>query len=188
MRMDVDIKALMDDGLRRLKGLRREEAIKLAIWAVVPVITLSLLIGVYSQYSRTKRLAGTKKADMERFAVLRSEYIVEKARIDELSRKASVPDGSVVSVVESLAQGIGVRGRVVSLKPLGESAAAGYVQREAEVRMEKVDLNQLVNFLFQAENGRHLIAVREFSMKSRFEDPDLFDATLRLAQITRAPS
>lgn len=188
MRMDLDIKSFLEERLSRLKSMPREDALRSIIWIAAPLITVGLLAIVYSGYSSARGLALDRKADMERFAVLMAEYTGEKARIDGLSRKASAPDASVVSVVEALAQGIGIRGRIVSLKPLGESAAAGYIQREAEVRIERVDLNQLVNFLFQAENGRYLLAIKEFSMKSRFEDPDLFDATMRLAHVTKAPS
>lgn len=188
MRMDLDIRAFLEEPFRRLKGLAREDAIKSVIWLAAPLIIAVLLAVVYSRYSLARGHALDRKADMERFAALKAEYLAEKAGIDALSRRASAPDSSVVSVVETLAQGIGIRERIVSLKPLGESASAGYVQREAEVRIERVDLNQLVNFLFQAENGRYLIAIREFSMKSRFEDPDLLDAVVRLAHVVKAPS
>ena len=42
-----------------------------------------------------------------------------------------------------------------------------------------------MNFIYHAEAGPVLMVVRELSMKSRFENPDLLDVTMKVSLVTK---
>ncbi len=167
-------------------ALERKRAVKPAAWALIPLAVLLLAWGGARRYSAVKGLAAAKKADAARFIALEEEYLGLKAAYDEVANRAFLSGAeSTVSVIEGLAGGVGVKDRITGLKPLEETETLGYVDSKVEARLKGVDLNQLVNLLFRIENHRALLVVRAFSMKSTFEDPELYEITMTISHIVK---
>ncbi|MBI1911426.1 MAG: hypothetical protein HYS21_05440 [Deltaproteobacteria bacterium] len=167
-------------------GLDRQKAKRLAILAVIPVLILILGYTAVYRYTTIRRGAALKAEDVKRFKALEQEYLVKKAAVDSISRKALADPGiSTVSLLENIGSRIGVKNKITSINPVGETERLGYTEREFEIKIDGIDLNQLVNLLYQTENNTSLLVVREFSMKSRFENPDLLDISLKLSHITK---
>ncbi len=184
----MGIKEAIEKIKAHLKSGRRNAYTLIALF-IVPVFILIAGYTAAGRYSSVRRAVAAKKAGLERFSRIEQEYAVKKARLDLLSRKAPLASGdSVISVLEETAKGIGINGKVTSLKPLAEKQASGYVEKEAEIKMEGVDLNQLVNFLYRIEANKYLLVTNEFSAKSRFDDPELLDIRLRVSLFAKGPA
>jgi len=157
--------------------------------AAIGIVLLALCLSMLSRYRATGRTLAIKKAELERFGTLAGEYLEKKAAIDMAARKARAaidPSGSAITEIERMGERVGASGLITSIKPLEERQAGGYAEKELEVRIEKIGLNSLVNLLYLIENSNSLLVVREFSMKSRFEDPNLLDIRLRISHLTRS--
>ena len=158
------------------------------IAAAIGIVLLAIFFSMLSRYRATGRLLAVKKAELHSFGSLAGEYLEKKAAIDMAARKArsaSDPAGSAITEIERIGERVGASGLITSIKPLEERQAGGYIEKELEVRIEKIELNRLVNLLYLIENNKRLLVVREFSMKSRFENPDLLDIRLRISHLTR---
>ncbi len=171
-----DIKAL----------LNRNRSYAAAAAAVLVLLVLSLAL--LAKYRAAARMVAVKKAELSRFSVLASEYLEKKASADMMARKTRPTEGdeSAITEIERIGSRAGVKDLITSIKPLEEKQAEGYVESGFEVKIERVDLNRLVNLLYLIENNRRLLVVREFSMKSRFEDPNLLDISMKIARLSRA--
>lgn len=167
------------------KGKDRKKAYLYALYIIIPITVLAAGFSLYGSYASVKKALNAKKREMAAMATLKADYIGKKAVLDAVSQRAASMDESPVTAIEEIAKRTGVRDRVASVKPLDEKNSPGYIDKPVEVRLEAVDLNHLVNFIYQAEAGPKLLVVRELAMKSRFEDPDLLDVTMKVSLVTR---
>lgn len=159
--------------------------------AAIAVATVMLVIGfaIMGRYRAAGRALSATKAQIKEFGVLSGEYLEKKAAIDMAARRARSSAGgetSAITEIERIGERAGAKSLITSIKPLEERQTGGYTEKELEVSIERIDLNRLVNLLYLIENNKRLLVVREFSMKSRFEDPNLLDIRLKIAQLTRS--
>ncbi len=171
----------------RLRSMSRQTLVFMLAALIVFVAAVSGSLFVAGRYARIKRVAAVKAREHGEFMVLKSEFLIKKNAMDSTLRKAyvSAEGRSAIAVVEEIGAMVGVKEHITSLKPLGETARMGFTVSGVEVRIERMDLNQLVNFLYLIENHRTLLVIKEFKLKSRFEDPDYLDVTLKLLHLTK---
>lgn len=176
----------MDTLRASMEGLDRKKAAKAALWAAAPLALIILVYFLYGLYADTRRLASIKSEEAARFSVLKDEYLGKKAAVDSLSSRAAGRGESVMKVIEDIARAVGAKERVTSIKPLDERQTLNYIERDAEAKFERIELNRLVNLLYMMEHGEnYLLVVKEFSMKERFDSPNLLDVRMRLTYVSR---
>lgn len=183
----MELRSALPAFLQGAAGLdiNRKKAYRYAAYAAVPVIVLLLALVLYGRYTDLKRSVAAASRDIAAMETLRGEYLARKSVLDSMAAKAAPSGESAVAAVEGIAKGIGINGNIKSVKPLEEKAEAGFTESPVEVKLEGVDMNQLVNFLYQAERGDRLVVVKELSVKERFEDSDLVDVVLRVSLISK---
>lgn len=172
------------------KWAGRQGAARIIAAAVVLFIAVWGVYALVNRYSSVKRLAAVKKADLKTFTALSSEYISRRAAFDLKARKAFASPGerSAVAIVEEIGGRAGLKERITTLKATADEETLGYMVRSVEVKIEKVDLNGLVNLLYMIEENRLLLVINEFSVKSRFDDPKLLDVRLKLSHLSKRPA
>ncbi|MFQ5735871.1 MAG: hypothetical protein ACE5GY_03295 [Thermodesulfobacteriota bacterium] len=158
------------------------------IAAVAVLVLLGLSYGLLVRYRAVGRMVAVKKEELAKFGSLANEYLEKKASVDMMARRARLNSGSAVTEIERIGSRAGVRELIKSLKPLEQKQTAGYIEKGLEVRIERIDLNHLVSLLYLIENNRGLFVIRAFSMKNRFEDPDLLDVDMKIVQLVALPS
>lgn len=171
------------------EALKTEAGRKKAAYALIAVaVPLAVVIAIfffYGKYFTLKRTAAVKKADLERFKTLEAQYLSKRAEADSYAGKAALNGRDISIIISSIAVGLGVSDRVASVRPTGESSELGYQIKEAEVKLERIDLNRLVNFLYRIEDHDTLLKISELTITSRFDNPELLDVRLRVSQIKR---
>ncbi len=165
-------------------GRNRTAAVTIAVALVLCLAAVYWAIGRYASVSR---MASARRADLAKYRSVEEEYLKKKAFVDTKARKAYASDAaeSTVAAIERLGTSVGAKDAFTSLKPLEEKQAAGYSERGVELKLEKIDLNRLVNLLYLIENNRGLFVIREFSMKARFEDPNLMDVSMKVVHLIK---
>lgn len=186
MRMPYPVIHLKELMAGFLKGSPdRKKAYLYAIYVIVPLALLAAGLTLYGSYSSVKKAVQAKKKEVAVMATMKADYIGKKAVLDAVAQRAADSGTSPVSAIEDIAKKTGIKERVASVKPLEEVPSPGYIDKPVEVRLEAVNLNQLVNFIYHGEAGPVLMVVRELSMKSRFENPDLLDVTMKVSLVTK---
>jgi hypothetical protein len=160
----------------------------LILGALILIVILWGGFSASSRYTAMKRTVSVKKGELSTFKRLAEGYIEKEANLNALEKKLSPSSSrSVVAIIEETAKEIGVKSQLASLLPLKEEIRRGYLERGAEVKIEGIDLNRLINLLYALEHHRSLLLIKEFSLESRFDNRELLDVRLKIIQISKAP-
>lgn len=141
----------------------------------------------------------TKKIDlMDRQTTLQSKRYEEMTKLirgysglkEKLagveSRLRRTKGFSILSHLENMAARMDVKDRIVQMKPKQGQTTRFYKEGVVEIKMEKVNLQTLVNYLYQVENSPELLQVKDLKIKPRYDNPNLVDAIFQVSAFENA--
>ncbi len=118
---------------------------------------------------------------------LGSEYRTLKDQVGSVEQKTTISKVSgIANVMEDIASSVGLKGKLKSIKGVGTREIQGSLTEEsAEVQMEKVTLNELVNMFYRIGEAPVILSVKRTTIKKSFENPELLNVTMTLALFTK---
>ncbi len=123
-----------------------------------------------------------QKTRLKEAGLLRIEYVTLKERINSFEqRKALTKTEGIIQAAGSLISLPGIKDKVKSIKTAGNKMITNGTEERAEVRLERLSLNEMVNLLYRAENPAMMLSVRQVSIRKSFEKPDLLDLNMTLS-------
>jgi general secretion pathway protein M len=147
-----------------------------------------VLVPVKEEIHRLDRTIAEKQEDLRMLVEVREEYIPLRERLRQVEgRFLQNGGGSLMALVEALAGRVQVRELMASMRPQGESVGEGFKETSAEVRLERIRLDQVLGLLTAIDEAPILLRVKQFHFKARFADPGLFDLTLMLSAYEPMP-
>ena len=150
----------------------------LAAVLLVPAVLLSRSSGQEAE------LAGRKLGEMQ---AIEGEYAALRERVDRIEKREKLVqvDGSV-QAVESVLAPLGLQTKVTSARSLGvREFRDGLSEERAEIIVEKLTMNEVVNVLYRLEEAPMMLTVKKAEMKKPFESPELLNLTLTVSLFTR---
>jgi type II secretory pathway component PulM len=135
---------------------------------------------IMDKKQRYIRMAQDKRQDLAEFNEFASEYRSLQSSLAEMKRKVASgsSDMSLLAAMESSARKLGLADRIASMKPFTSELESGMVQSSVEMRVEKIDLKGLVQFIEAIETGPNMAVTTRLRIKTRFDDSALLDTTL----------
>ena len=129
---------------------------------------------------RYLRMAQDKRQELAQFNEYALEYRSLQSSLVDMEKMVASrsSDMSLLAAVEGNARKLGLADRIASMKPFTTELETGMVQSSVEMRVEKIDLKGLVQFLKAIETGPHRATTTRLRIKTRFDDPALLDTTL----------
>lgn len=137
-----------------------------------------------------------KTAELERKRVARERVLREllplkvayrsaKMTSDQLlSRMAMLrPDDTPAKIIEET----GIKGKGVKITPLKGEERSGIVEDAADVRIEGLNANEIVNLIYRLEKGSRPVTIKKANLRVRFDDPSRFDLVMSIALLKPAP-
>jgi hypothetical protein len=125
------------------------------------------------------------KASQKELALLKDDYLVLQAKVGAVEGKKTVADvKGVVQAVDTVFRSLGLNEKVKSVKTTGSREGKYGIEEEAEVQVEKVDMNEMVNIFYKLENAPMVLSVKKTVVKTTFEDPTLLNITMTLSLIS----
>lgn len=170
---------------RRFQALESRRRLRLA-FAAAALLALALAYTRGADQVRLlDRVRSARKAELAELTVLRTRHREALALAGTRSdRIAAVrPDDTP----EKLLDEIGIRGKGLQLRSLKGEEAAGVFEDAAEVQVDGLTGNELVNLLYRLETANRPVLLKKASIRVRFDDPGRLDATLSLALLKAAP-
>lgn len=130
--------------------------------------------------SERKRLVSRiekKRSDLVQMKALAVEWQnFQKKRVQAETRLKQKGDRfTLLSFLEALSRSVGVEKKIQYMKPLS-LAAEGEIRPEGiEMVLEKIDMRELVNFLYRIEYSKKLLTIRRIKIQksSRDKNPSL---------------
>jgi hypothetical protein len=127
------------------------------------------------------------KAKQKELTVLSREYKLLKENVDAVEQRSTVAQvRGIANAVDMLSSSIGMKGKIKSVKATGAREIQGSMTEEtAEVQMEKVTMNELVNVYYRVQEAPMILSVKRAMIKKTFENPELLDITMTLSIFAR---
>jgi general secretion pathway protein M len=117
--------------------------------------------------------------------VLANEYQGLKRTVDSVEGKKSLTKvEGIVQAVDEVFRSLGLNQKVKSVKPTGTREKKYGIEEEADVSVEKVTMNEMVNILYKIENAPMILSVKKTTLRTSFDNPSLLNMTMTIGLIT----
>lgn len=146
-----------------------------------------LIIPAFLMERASKKEVNSLKTKIGELSVLSGEYRSIKERVDIIEKRASIQKANgIAHAVDNIFSSLGVKGKVKSIKSVGtRDIKDGITEERADILLEKVSMNELVNVLHRLEDGAAMLSIKKIYLKKSFERPDLLDVTITAALFAR---
>lgn len=164
----------------------RKAALSAAVVGLLYLLLIpNLLIG--RSAGRDLDTAKVKNRDMVQ---LSREYTALKERVDAVERRGALyRGGGVIQVMDEMISGLGLKAKLKGIKGLGSrETKAGLVGEGAEVSIEGLSMNELVNLLHRVDTAPMMLSAGTTAIRRSFQDQRRVDVTLTVTLFTARPS
>lgn len=162
----------------------REQTMGLAAAALVLVLIIVLPIAVASGRigKIEKEVAEGKKQFREIVRAIES-YDQKKAQLVQMQQTlAGGFDSALSTTIESLAETSGIKDRIDSLKEKAAAPSDIFDEASVDVRLKKITLQQLVDFLYVIENHPDkVLRLKQLSVKPRYDNKQDLDVSFTVS-------
>jgi general secretion pathway protein M len=147
--------------------------------ALVFVIAVDPLLSILD---RLERQAVRKEREIIELVQLSQDYATKRARLVELERQMPALDSdfSLLTFMEEAAMTANVREWITGIQPQVQGLAQGYRETAVELRLEGVQLLELLDLLRAIEQAPYEVRVRHLQIRPKFNTPEYLDVTLRV--------
>jgi len=124
------------------------------------------------QKARIAVVAGEKA--LRELSVLGAEYGVLRAKSERIKRliERRPPGFTLFSYLEKQADQAAVKSNIRSINPVKSASTGGYEETAVEMRLDKVTMKQLADFLYLVESPEEMVRVRKASIQKMKESPE----------------
>jgi len=148
------------------------------------VIAVIICIVAFNTSSSLKTDLTNIKAQQKELLVLKDEFLLLKDKMNAVEGKKSLTKvEGIVQAVDEVFLPLGLKSKVKSVKPTGTKDVKEAIEEEAEVQVEKVDMNEMVNIFYKIENAPIILSIKKTNMKTSFENPALLNITMTIALV-----
>jgi general secretion pathway protein M len=159
------------------------------LWSgYVLIAVLGVALGwsaLAAKTSELERRRTAREAVLKELLPLKAAYRSARLSTDQLAGRMAVlrPDDTPARLIEE----IGIKGKGIKIVPLKGEERNGTLEDIADVRIDGVTANEMLNLLYRLEKGSRPVAVKKANMRVRFDDPTRFDLVMTVALLKPAP-
>ncbi len=129
-----------------------------------------------------KRTIAAREVALRQMRILQSDYRRVQGQVSLLeSQIRSGQQGNVLSMLEEMANEVQIKDKITSMDPRSTPPNDVYRESVIEVRLQQVNLKQLVDYLFKIENSGSFLKIKRLRLKTRSDDPGHLDVTFRVS-------
>jgi len=147
------------------------------------VLLAQLIVVPYFEARQKVRSAivASDKA-LRELTALGTEYGVLRQRSEEIRRASErrPPGFTLFSYLEKRAGDAAVKTNIRSLTPLMLAPTGAYEETAVEMRLDKLTMKQLTDFLYLVESPEEMIRVRRISVTKMKESPEYLSALIQV--------
>lgn len=162
----------------------REQTIALVVAAVVLVLIVILPVTVAS--GRISKLERDLDDGKKQFKDIMHEIDTYNQRKGELAQiqqtMAGGFDSSLTTTIETLAETNGIKDKIDSVKEKAAAPSDMFDEVSVDVKLKKVNLEQVVNFLFAIEHHpEKMLRLKQLSIKPRYDNKQELDTSFTVS-------
>jgi general secretion pathway protein M len=161
----------------------------LAAWAAIfVVIVLILQIAVFPFWDAKEKLAKAIKINQKKLveiSELSTEFTTLTAKTASIISTVSSrgADFTLFSYLEKKATLANVRGRIKYMNSSKGTQSASFEESLIDMRLEKITIKQLTDFLYYAESPADLVRIKKITITKMKESPEYLSAQLQISSL-----
>jgi general secretion pathway protein M len=163
---------------------KRERTLVLAGGIVIGLSLLFVLIvdPLLDTIDRLERQEVRKQKDLAELAMLGQAYLAKRDRLVLAESRMPGADShfSLLTFMEEAATTANVRERITGMQPQTQSLAQGYEETAVDLRLESIQLPDLLALLVAIDQAPYDLHVRHLQIRPKFDNPVNIDATVRV--------
>jgi general secretion pathway protein M len=168
----------------------RERVLLLIGGAIVAASFIFLVIvdPLLSKLDKLDRQLNRKQKDIQELAIVAQAYAGKQATLAKLEQRMPPADAqfSLLAFMEEATTTAQIRDRIVGMQPQNPTVVQGYQETAVDLRLDGVQLPQLLALLVAIEQAPYEVQVRHLQLKPKFDNPTNLDATLRIVTYAKA--
>ncbi|HUU03318.1 MAG TPA: type II secretion system protein GspM [Myxococcota bacterium] len=171
-----------EEMLAAFERLSRREKFMVGGLAVCFVLFVGVMVSVLvsSSLRGLERRIEDKTGKLTKMIDMRTQFEQAKlARKESERRIRKAMNIQLMGTLENMAQQLGIDTNEMQMNPRssGASAETKVDEKRVEVKIPRITIDRLVDFLVQLERKAESIAVRTLNIKNNFRDPSRLDVT-----------
>lgn len=173
--------------------LSKRQQLNLAVGGALALVLLAgqfLLLPFLDDVKTVNKAMGSNEKAWGEMMLLAREYQEVKRQADDMQRVlARRPrDFNMFSHLEKIAGDAGMKSNIKYINAMQGALAGPYEELPVEMKLEKITLKQLADFLYLLEAPQELIRIKRISIAKMKDRPDYLETQLQVAtfQLQRA--
>ncbi len=140
------------------------------------------LVPFFQEKKRVSSALGRQEKILQEMIAFSREY--ESLREDTELMKSALerrpPDFTLMSYLERKSREAGVRQNIKSMNTTRGTTAGTYEETLVDIRLEKLTLRQLVQFLYHADSPEDAVGVKKITVNKSKESPEYLTALVQV--------
>ncbi len=155
---------------------------RLGAFIIVLIIFAIFLIFAAHLLSSEKKELKVLKEQRQEMISLKQEFATLSHRINALEMKKDISHVSgIMEAIDDVFSSLGLKDKMKTVKSSGTREVNEGYEEEADIYIEKVTMNEMVNILYTIEHSPMVLTVEKATIKKSFEDPELLNISLTLS-------
>jgi hypothetical protein len=143
------------------------------------IIIVAIGMNLLSSERRELKILKEQRKEM---LMLKNEFLSLKQKIDAVEGKKNLSNvQGVVQAIDDVFLPIGLKDKIKTVKSTGRREIKDGFEEEADLQIEKVNMNEMINILYKIENSPMVLTIRRIAMKKSFENPELLNIEITLS-------
>jgi type II secretory pathway component PulM len=153
------------------------------IFVLLVVILEFGIFPLWEARDKIKRSVQTNQKRLGEIILLDAEFTRQEAKLARVKKvmAARPADYSLFSYLEKKAVQAGVKGNIKNMNSSRGTPAANYEESLIDIKLDKITIKQLTDFLYYAESPSDLIRVKRITISKMKESPEYLSAQMQLA-------
>ncbi len=158
------------------------------VLAAAALLFLLIVDPLLATIDKLERQTTRKQKESQELAQLVHEYGEKQARLAKLEERMPPPSAqfSLLAFMEQVATTAQIRERIVGMQPQSPIVVQGYQETSVDLRLDGVQLPQILALLVALEQAPYDVQVRHLQIKPKYDNPVNLDATIRIVTYAKA--
>ena len=162
-------------------NFKSDKRLLIAASAVIILAVSALLVNASLSL---KKEGSALRSQKEEILLLREDFLELRKNVNAIEGKKSlIKVEGIIPAIDEIFRSTGLTQKVKSVKPAATIDKKHAIEEEADVEVEKVSMNELVNILYRLENAPMVLLIKKARLKTSFEDPSLLNITMTIGLV-----
>lgn len=167
---------------------REKYLISLAVIVIVLALVIQLAIMPFvERRERYNNNVAVKQKNLQEMVSLRQEYLALQQGSDIIAQRLAsrTKNFTLFSFLEKAAGDAGVKENIKYMKPSASTGKGVFKESLVEMKLEKITLGQMVDYLKLIESSDMLVSIKRISIQSNKKETQYLDAILQVLTFTK---